>query len=336
MSTRLKKAFSLTEVLMAAGILAIGFMLIAMIFPVGIKLTASATEKTIGVIAAKEAEAKLKLYADDPLTIDFRPINIRFRVDGPTGLNELMLFENVVAPASIFFTTERYQNPDTLIYYNEKFYDLLYPSRNYCCPEHYPVDEQVDIMRYQTHIEEASYRWTALCARIGNTNEVETLILVTRKISKNATFPIPERNTSAAAGVYGYVDKISDPATMSYPYTHPGYWPMPVRVDLICVDAGLRIWKIYNTVPSSDPAYPSPADGNYINKGDTVIDSLYNGIAIEHFQVVDKDRHGIELNGDLKYDILTGIATVWVVPPAAGSARSPLIGVYSGGPIVFN
>ncbi|MCK5565174.1 MAG: hypothetical protein KAJ07_07995 [Planctomycetes bacterium] len=330
MSRRLKKAFSLTEVLMAAGILAIGFMLIAMIFPVGIKLTASATEKTIGVVAAKEAEAKLKLYAGDPLTMDFarfKDINI-----AGTDYNELMLFEDVVGSSSIFYSKSYYDGTN---YYHEGFYDLLYPSRDYCDPQYYPPADQADVMRYQTHTEEASYRWTALCVETANPNEVETLILVTRKISKNASFPVPQWDTNPPAGEadYGYTDASLVLTPNVYPYPKPGYWPMPVRVDLICVDYNLRIWEIDTSV--------DPDAGRYINKGDTVIDSLYDGVGIEHFQIIDKDRHGIELDGDFNrpgvtFTPGTTVVTVWVVPPAAGSARSPLVGVYSGGPIVFN
>ena len=56
--------FSLAEVMMAAGILAIGFLFVATLFPVGVKLTAVATEQTIAPIVTDEAIAKIKLYAD--------------------------------------------------------------------------------------------------------------------------------------------------------------------------------------------------------------------------------------------------------------------------------
>ncbi len=59
---KIESGFSLTEVLMAAGILAIGFMLIATLFPVGMKMTATATERTVASIAADEAFAKIRLY----------------------------------------------------------------------------------------------------------------------------------------------------------------------------------------------------------------------------------------------------------------------------------
>jgi prepilin-type N-terminal cleavage/methylation domain-containing protein len=59
-----QKGFSLTEVLMAAGVLAIGLTLIAMAFPVGVKLTSVTTEQTIADAAYGEAVANMHLYAD--------------------------------------------------------------------------------------------------------------------------------------------------------------------------------------------------------------------------------------------------------------------------------
>ena len=50
---------------MAAGILAIGFMLIVASFPVGVKLTGVAAERTIGAVAADEAFAMMRLYGID-------------------------------------------------------------------------------------------------------------------------------------------------------------------------------------------------------------------------------------------------------------------------------
>ena len=55
-------AFSLTEVLMAAGILCIGIMLVATMFPVAIYLTTVASERTMASIVADEAFAKMQLY----------------------------------------------------------------------------------------------------------------------------------------------------------------------------------------------------------------------------------------------------------------------------------
>jgi prepilin-type N-terminal cleavage/methylation domain-containing protein len=55
--------FSLTEILIAVGILAVGMTFVAGVFPAGIYLTTIATERTIAAVAADEAFAKIKIYA---------------------------------------------------------------------------------------------------------------------------------------------------------------------------------------------------------------------------------------------------------------------------------
>lgn len=54
--------FSLMEVLLAVGTLAVGMLFIAGVFPVGIHFTTVATERTTAAIVADEAFAKIKLY----------------------------------------------------------------------------------------------------------------------------------------------------------------------------------------------------------------------------------------------------------------------------------
>jgi prepilin-type N-terminal cleavage/methylation domain-containing protein len=54
--------FSLTEILIAVGILAVGMAFIAGVFPAGIYLTTIATERTIAAVATDEAFAKIRIY----------------------------------------------------------------------------------------------------------------------------------------------------------------------------------------------------------------------------------------------------------------------------------
>jgi Tfp pilus assembly protein PilV len=55
--------FSLTEVLLAVGTIAVGMLFIAGVFPVGIYFTTIASERTIAAVVADEAFAKIRLYA---------------------------------------------------------------------------------------------------------------------------------------------------------------------------------------------------------------------------------------------------------------------------------
>jgi Tfp pilus assembly protein PilV len=68
------RGFSLIEVLLAVGTLAIGMIFIGGTFLVGIHFTTIATERTIAAVAADEAFAKIRLYgvnlADPNLAVD--------------------------------------------------------------------------------------------------------------------------------------------------------------------------------------------------------------------------------------------------------------------------
>jgi type II secretory pathway pseudopilin PulG len=66
MNYKLKNSsFSLTEVLIAVGILSVGMVFVAGVFPAGIYLATVATERTIAAVAADEAFAKVRIYGID-------------------------------------------------------------------------------------------------------------------------------------------------------------------------------------------------------------------------------------------------------------------------------
>jgi len=72
--------FSLTEVLMAVGTLAIGLMFIGGTFLAGIHFSTIATERTIAAVVADEAFAKIKIYGVNP-------------ADPNLSINQLVNFE---------------------------------------------------------------------------------------------------------------------------------------------------------------------------------------------------------------------------------------------------
>jgi hypothetical protein len=59
-----KQGFSVAEVLIAVGILAVAMIFIAGVFPVGIRFTQVSIDRTTAAIAANEAFAKIQLYCD--------------------------------------------------------------------------------------------------------------------------------------------------------------------------------------------------------------------------------------------------------------------------------
>jgi len=62
------KGFSLTEVLLAVGTLAVGMLFIAGVFPVSVHLITISSERTIAATVADEAFAKIQLYGFLPAT----------------------------------------------------------------------------------------------------------------------------------------------------------------------------------------------------------------------------------------------------------------------------
>jgi len=68
--------FSLIEVLLAVGIIAVGMLFIAGVFPVGIHFTTIASERTIAAVVADEAFAKIRLCAIGDPNIPFDDIDL--------------------------------------------------------------------------------------------------------------------------------------------------------------------------------------------------------------------------------------------------------------------
>jgi len=153
--------FSLTEVLMAVGILSIGMMLIATMFPVGIYLTTVASERTMAAIVYDEAIAKIQLYGfQNPSD----PNYYQWTFDYEQAHNDPCLGSSPCLPGS---------------------YDLFpgiseIDSNEFSYP---PVDPCATSNR--------QYYWSALCKKL-NSDPCDTRYLVTvfvsRKTSPNLTY----------------------------------------------------------------------------------------------------------------------------------------------------
>ncbi|MFA5239604.1 MAG: prepilin-type N-terminal cleavage/methylation domain-containing protein [Phycisphaerae bacterium] len=163
MNTELKKTgFSLTEILIAIGILSVGMIFIAGVFPVGIHLTTIATERTIAAVTADEAFAKVRIYAEGDLGITTDNV-----VLSGLSLNTLMDFNS---PAVFLATAATAGNIDA-----DEFA--------------YPSDPGINVSDKQ-------YSWFALCRLTevypANPNPpVQVTVFVCRRISPNLQYYQP-------------------------------------------------------------------------------------------------------------------------------------------------
>lgn len=152
-NTHYNKGFTLVEVMLAAAILVIGLMLVAGAFPVGIKMTAIATERTIGTIAATEAFAKIKLLGDPNEPGQIPPYGVDF------------------------------QNSNLSKYWFVNFEQTL--QQTFVDPAEF------DYPSADTG-ETKLYHWTALLQRDGTVDrKVHAVVFVTRTAGSGATYPDP-------------------------------------------------------------------------------------------------------------------------------------------------
>ncbi len=164
--------FSLTEVLMAAGILAIGFAFIAGMFPVGVKLTAIATEQTIAPIVTDEATAKIRLYGEIYNASPTDPNSLIYKLAIAAGLgNGYVDF----ADALLSIPRGEFDEID----------EFAYPSTD--------ISPQLK-----------KYHWSALCGLLPDGN-IHVTIFVSRKTGAGARYRTTN-NISYALPGYGRED----------------------------------------------------------------------------------------------------------------------------------
>jgi prepilin-type N-terminal cleavage/methylation domain-containing protein len=132
--TQAQRGFSLTEVLLAVGILAVGMLFIAGVFPVGIHFMTVSTERTMASIVADEAFAKIKLRGININDANFttNPINY-------PGINVTpqALFEYVTSYSP---SADEYAYPSTSVGFDKKRYFW-----SAVCRETGPTDMQVTV-----------------------------------------------------------------------------------------------------------------------------------------------------------------------------------------------
>jgi len=165
MKNELKKAFSLTEVLLALGILSIGMVFVAGVFPVAIHLTTVSTEQTTAAVIADEAFAKIRLYAEgDPTDMS----------DDISGLSDTELRPTCIEDFNDVFpaATERLEG------------EFVYPSDN-------------------SDISQKRYSWSVLLREVDSSTNppVQATVFVCRKTGSALLFYQPDDKGNFIPGV---------------------------------------------------------------------------------------------------------------------------------------
>jgi len=240
---------------MAAGILAIGFVFIAGMFPVGVKLTALSTEQTIAPIVADEAIAKIKLYGKLYNELDNEP-NLVDELEIAAGLGNGYVDLADALPGI--------PNGEPC-----EIDEFAYPSA-------------------EINPEPKKYHWSALCGLLSDGN-VHVTVFVSRKAGAGARYRAP--NSDYTQADYGQV--ASEPVDGDWPVpVKVGIQEVaPRRLRIIEIDEdseerlyindGSKIvddtwpWQIYRVLER----YASAPD-------EIMLDEEWEGLATGHVWVV--------------------------------------------------
>jgi prepilin-type N-terminal cleavage/methylation domain-containing protein len=307
-----KSGFSLTEMLIAMGIMAIGLVMVATVFPVGVKLTSLASERAIGAVVADEAFAKIQLYG----VRDFQYWSAA-RVVNPANPNP---YAAAIACSQYRYATG-YAGPDGVFWTADDNRMSPGPDGNWGTAD--DINWDSEFLYPSTALqfpEKPRYHWSALCRRTG-LKEVQVTVFVNRKTADSAVYRSWTFNGTAFAA------------------KEDGIWPTPVRIGVLYNSAPAKRRELQVDLDNTDNkewAAIAPADANrvlrFFSEGVTVMDD-YTGKVYRVMEYLDTDGNGMRdtlvLDQDWQPNVAAGQAEyIWVVPPAVGSNRYPCVGVF--------
>ena len=284
--------------LIATGIMAIGLVLIATIFPVGVKLTGMSAERSIAAVVADEAFAKIQLYGLRDFA-DWPPI------DPSTTCTDFMF--------STYFDLGTDAIPGTIddVYVDSMWNEFLYPSASM------PVDE------------DQKYHWSALCRRT-DARDVQVTVFVTRK-----TFAGMNYYGYPYDGANYVPNQIENwpslvPVNVEYDPTKTTSSPLK-ELEILPNDVDNLKWGANTVLGFFDEGY------TIVNDRDGKIYRILEMKDELPQPVTDGIRETIVLYEDWQWDgydsdplippATAQVETIWVVPPGVGSTRYPCVGV---------
>ena len=312
--------FSLTEVLLAIGILAVAMTFIAGVYPVGLHFTTIATERTIAVVAADEAFAKIRCYAHGYLRDPANPANQAEFVADDINLSDLSAdYQIDIADANMLYVRNYLGLFDRVRFDPNEFFG--YPSRD---SEDLTVLERAQIMQGAIDpnaFEQKQYYWSALGRRVvGTARTVQVTVFVSRKTGPTLKYHNPE--------YIGYFFSAMNPPATILPEINR---PVPVKV-LIGRD---ELDKANEFMVLDNPASASVSEHELITDGSSIVDDrsgrIYRVLQSrfiapgEHSIILDRDFDRADLI-DTREQYLLG--SVWVVPAPSNGGRNPCIAVY--------
>lgn len=309
---------------MAMGILGIGLVLVAMVFPAGIKLTGVATERTIGAIAANEAVAKIQLFglrdfqywpaaviAEDKNVPVYRPPANEWEnatYDSCDGFLDTAEWMHVAGNDGLFGTTD-----DLFTNLTSVWDEFLYPSTSIL-----PVGQERN-----TH-------WSALCRRVGE-KDVQVTVFVTRKNAAGMSY----YSWDYVPAMKNFVQGTSfwpSPVPVYLEYEYDSADPASRKKLLVLPDQGNEVWELVSG--------QTRTVFGFFDDAITIVEDRTGKI----YQVLEyKDANGDQSKDTLvlmkewqwpgyemdPFNPPVGKLTrkFWVVPPAVGSDRNPVIAV---------
>lgn len=295
--TRSKRqpGFSLTEVLLATGVLAIGFVLIATIFPAGIKLTAMAAEKTLAPAMSDEARAAVRLYDlnAEKLPSSGEIQSVLFSAEFLSDTSLKYFFRRLIYPTPFDPENSPLPAEGTPLYENliaevngQIASDSLYPSLS---PQYFS----------QNPAQTQRYCWRVLCRKDTNSPEGYQIHVFVCRWRKELRY-------------YGFDYNKATGAFSPRESVHPK--PVPVRIR--AENNNSRV-----SIEANQVVYDEPTCRQFFLEGAWVVEDQ-NGYV---YQIINVEGTTLVLNR--KWQAGSGTSFLWVVPPAVGSNRNPCIEV---------